>query len=439
MMIKAIFPLSLIISLRFLGLFIVLPVLSVYALNLEGSNELLVGIAIGGYALTQMLLQVPFGMLSDKIGRKATLTFGLIIFIIGSLICAYSTEIYTLIFGRLLQGAGAIGAVASAMISDMVREEIRAKAMAFMGASIALSFAASMVLGPLIGAYFGIDKLFFLTAFFALSSIVILYLKVPNPPRITHNYENNTQEIFAILKDPDLVKMNITNLLQKGMMTLAFLVIPILMIQDYEFAKKELWMVYVPAMIFGIFAMGFSAVMGEKKQKPKLVLIVGILIFGLSFFVMGIAHNPYVFILGVILFFIGFNIHEPLLQSLASKYAKVHQKGTALGVFNTFGYLGTFSGSLWGGHILKWYGMDMVSYIVIITCLLWVVLIFTLKNPIYTKNLYVPFKEFKEDKLSNLELEKGIIEWYKNENEELLVIKYDSKIIHEEKIYTLIN
>ena len=438
-MIKAIFPLSLIISLRFLGLFIVLPVLSVYALNLEGSNELLVGIAIGGYALTQMLLQVPFGMLSDKIGRKATLTFGLVIFIIGSLICAYSTEIYTLIFGRLLQGAGAIGAVASAMISDMVKEEIRAKAMAFMGASIALSFAASMVLGPLIGAYFGIDKLFFLTAFFALSSIVILYLKVPNPPRITHNYENNTQEIFAILKDPDLVKMNITNLLQKGMMTLAFLVIPILMIQDYEFAKKELWMVYVPAMIFGIFAMGFSAVMGEKKQKPKLVLIVGILLFGLSFFVMGIAHNPYVFILGVILFFIGFNIHEPLLQSLASKYAKVHQKGTALGVFNTFGYLGTFSGSLWGGHILKWYGMDMVSYIVIITCLLWVVLIFTLKNPIYTKNLYVPFKEFKEDKLSNLEFQKGIIEWYKNENEELLVIKYDSKIIHEEKIYTLIN
>ncbi len=438
-MIKSILPLSMIVSLRFLGLFIVLPVLSVYALGLKDSNELLIGIAIGGYAATQMLLQVPFGYLSDKIGRKTTLTIGLVIFIIGSLICAYSNDIYILIFGRLLQGAGAIGAVASAMISDMVKEEVRAKAMAFMGACIALSFAASMVLGPVIGAYFGIDKLFLLTALFALAAIIILHVKVQNPPKISHSYENDKKEILVILKDINLLKMNITNMLQKGMMTLAFLVIPILMIQDFEFSKKDLWMVYVPAMVFGIFAMGFSAVMGEKKKKPKLVLIIGIVLFALAFLIMSLAHTPFVFVLGVIVFFIGFNIHEPLLQSLASKYAKIHQKGTALGVFNTFGYFGTFTGSLWGGHYLKWYGINSIAIVVVITCILWVGLIITLENPIFTKNLYLDFGKFDELKLSTLNTKKGIVEWYKNENEKILIVKYNSKDIKEEEILPLIS
>ena len=268
-MLKTIMPINLIISLRFLGLFIVLPVLSVYALKLKSSNELLVGIAIGGYAATQMLLQVPFGMLSDKIGRKTTLAFGLVIFILGSLVCAYSNDIYTLIAGRLLQAAGAIGAVATAMISDMVKEEQRAKAMAMMGGSIALAFALSMILGPLIGGNFGVDKLFLLTALFATIAIVILYIKLPNPPKITHDYENNKEEIIATLKDVNLLKMNITNMLQKGMMTLAFLIIPITMVKEFGYLKSELWHVYLPSMILGIFAMGFSAVIGEKKKKPK--------------------------------------------------------------------------------------------------------------------------------------------------------------------------
>lgn len=435
---NTVLPLSIIISLRFLGLFIVLPVLSIYALGLEGANESLIGIAIGGYALTQMLLQVPFGMLSDKIGRKTTLTFGLIIFILGSLVCAYSTDIYMLIAGRLLQGAGAIGAVAVAMISDMVKEEVRAKAMAIMGGSIALSFALSMVLGPLIGGYWGVDKLFFLTAIFAIIAIVVLYAMVPNPPKITHNYKNEKKDILTILKDTSLIRMNITNMLQKGMMTLAFLVIPIIMVRDFGYLRTELWIVYLPAMVFGIFAMGFSAVMGEKKKKPREVLIAGIVLFGLAFTTMGIATTPIVFILGVMLFFIGFNMHEPIMQSMASKYAKIHQKGVALGVFNSFGYLGTFSGALWGGYVLRHYGIELIATITAITCLFWVILIITLKNPIFNKNIYLPFGEFTETKLATLDATAGIIEWYKNENEKTLIVKYDSKNIQEEEILALI-
>ena len=401
-MLKTIMPINLIISLRFLGLFIVLPVLSVYALKLKSSNELLVGIAIGGYAATQMLLQVPFGMLSDKIGRKTTLAFGLVIFILGSLVCAYSNDIYTLIAGRLLQGAGAIGAVATAMISDMVKEEQRAKAMAMMGGSIALAFALSMILGPLIGGNFGVDKLFLLTALFATIAIVILYIKLPNPPKITHDYENNKEEIIATLKDVNLLKMNITNMLQKGMMTLAFLIIPITMVKEFGYLKSELWHVYLPSMILGIFAMGFSAVIGEKKKKPKLVLIVGILLFALAYAIMGFSSSSLNFIIGVVIFFIGFNIHEPLLQSLASKYAKVHQKGTALGIFNSFGYFGTFVGALWGGHILKWYEIEYISITIIVICILWAILIITLQNPIFSKNIYLKFGSFNNENLKKL-------------------------------------
>lgn len=437
-MLKSIMPLNLIISLRFFGLFIVLPVLSVYALKLENANELLIGIAIGGYAATQMLLQVPFGMLSDKIGRKVTITIGLVIFIIGSLVCAFSTDIYMLIFGRLLQGAGAIGAVAVAMISDMIKEEIRAKAMAIMGGSIAITFALSMVLGPLISGFWGIDKLFLITAICAAIAIIVLLTKVENPPKISHDYVSNKKDIIKILQDKNLFKMNITNMLQKGMMTLAFLTIPIMMVREFEYAKTELWQVYLPAMVFGIFAMGFSAVMGEKKKKPKLVLIIGILMFGLSFAIMGYTNSAAFFIVGVVVFFIGFNVHEPLLQSLASKYAKIHQKGAALGVFNSFGHFGTFTGALWGGHVLKWYGIEYIAVIAIITSVLWVLLIMTLENPIFAKNIYLDFGKFDETKLSILNDTNGIIEWYKNESEKILIIKYNSKNIEEEKILSLI-
>ncbi|MBL0686446.1 MAG: MFS transporter [Sulfurospirillum sp.] len=437
-MFKTIMPLNLIISLRFFGLFIVLPVLSIYALQFENANELLVGIAIGGYAATQMLLQVPFGILSDKIGRKITLAIGLAIFIVGSLVCAFSNDIYTLIFGRFLQGAGAIGAVATAMISDMIKEEIRAKAMAIMGGSIAITFALSMVLGPLISAFWGIDKLFYLTAIFAIFAIIILYTKVKAPPRITHTYKNDKKYILKIFMDNNLMKMNITNMLQKGMMTLAFLIIPIMMVKEFNYTTTDLWKVYLPAMIFGIFGMGFSAIIGEKKKKPKLVLLLGILLFCLSFVIMGFTNSANSFIIGVILFFVGFNIHEPILQSLTSKYAKIHQKGAALGIFNSFGYFGTFSGALWGGYFLKSYGIVPISIVVVITCIFWTALIISLKNPSFTKNIYLDFGQFDEKKLQVLNSTNGIIEWYKNENEKLLIVKYDSKNIKKEEILSLI-
>ena len=231
-MIKSVMPLSFIIALRFFGLFIVLPVISVYALSLDGANATLVGIVVGGYALTQVVFQVPFGVMSDKLGRKGTIITGLLLFAIGSLICAIATDIYTLMLGRLLQGSGAIGAVVTAMISDLVKEHERSKAMALMGSFIGLAFAIAMLAGPLIGGFIGVPVLFYITMFLALISIYILVKKVPNPPIITHTY-NDKLRLSDVLGNTNINRMNITNFLQKALMTFAFLVIPIILTKTY--------------------------------------------------------------------------------------------------------------------------------------------------------------------------------------------------------------
>ncbi|MCK9257762.1 MAG: MFS transporter [Sulfurospirillaceae bacterium] len=436
-MLKKVGPLSAIIALRFLGLFIVLPVLSVYALELPYATKTLVGITIGGYALTQMLFQVPFGALSDRIGRKKTIAFGLMILFLGSIIAALANDIYTLMAGRFLQGAGAIGAVASALLSDLVSEEKRTSAMALMGGSIALSFAISMGLGPVLGGLYGIGVLFWITAVCSIFALIVLFTKVPNPPKIKYDYENRGFNLKTIFKNDQLFLMNITNFLQKGMMTLAFLIIPIVMISEFGFEKSQLWKVYFPALVLGIFAMGLSAVFGEKYKKSKLMLMLGVVLFGVSYSVMGFTNSYMFFIFGVALFFIGFNIHEPLMQSLASRYAKVNERGVALGVFNSFGHLGTFLGGALGGLFYENFGLGKISLGVLIVVLLWIFLLLKLKNPHLTKNLYLKFSEIDLSKIGLLSSQNGVIEYYQNESEELLVIKYNSIKTDELKLKQL--
>ena len=441
-MFKTIMPLSLIISFRFLGLFIVLPVISVYALSLPGSNPTLVGIVIGGYAITQMIFQVPFGIMSDKLGRKGTIITGLLLFAIGSIICALSTDILSLLLGRFLQGAGAIGAVVTAMISDIVREEERPKAMAIMGGSIAASFAVAMIAGPTIGAFAGIQSLFWITALLALGSIFILVKKVPNPPHVTHTYHNDSKVSFLI--NPQLIKMNITNFLQKGMMTFAFMIIPIILTKTYGWELSDLWKIYLPAMIAGIFAMGPAAVLAEKKGKFKEVLLAGIVFFGLSYYLMGTAVSETFFLIGIVVFFIGFNMHEPIMQSLTTRYTKVHEKGKVLGVFNSFGYFGTFIGGFVGGMYLKEVDgsfMDSlysISLVIMIICAIWLVLIATLPNPLKKKIAYIDLTLTNSDNHSKLDSFDGCDEWYVNNTENIIIVKYDADITDSEKIKELI-
>lgn len=431
-MFKQVFPLSAIIAMRFFGLFIVLPVISVYALSMNSATPFLVGVVLGGYALTQMVFQVPFGLMSDKIGRKKTIMIGIVVFIVGSIICALSSDIYMLLFGRFLQGAGAIGAVVSAMISDIVKEEVRTKAMAMMGGSIALAFSAAMVAGPLISASYGVSSLFDIAAFLAFVSLVILYTAVPNPPKIIHSYSEDT-EFGAILKNSKINKMNLTNFLQKGFMTMAFMLIPVVLMHNYDWQLDDLYKVYVPSMLAGIFAMAPAAIFAEKHGKFKQVLIAGIIFFMLSFLAMGFSSSDVLFVAGVVLFFIGFNMHEPIMQSLASKYAKVHEKGTVLGVFNAFGYFGTFIGGIFGAFFINSSLVPLAIGVAII-CFGWIFVIVSLPNPTKTKTIYLNLNDISQNSHDILADTEGIEEVYINETEGVLVAKYHEDLISKETL-----
>ncbi|WP_419774015.1 MFS transporter [Halarcobacter sp.] len=432
-MIKSILPLSLIIALRFFGLFIVLPVLSVYAINLYGATTTLVGIVIGGYALTQMIFQVPFGVMSDKLGRKGTIITGLLLFAIGSIFCAIANDILMLMVGRFLQGAGAIGAVVTAMISDLVKEEQRPKAMATMGMFIGMSFAASMLLGPTISSFAGVPTLFYLTAVIALVSIVILVKMVPNPPKIIHTYRKKAI-VGDVLLNQNLIKMNITNFLQKGLMTFAFMIIPMVLINNYEWQMSDLWKVYLPAMIFGFLAMAPAAIIAEKKGKFKEILAIGIIFFAVSYLLIGLSSGTILFIVGVVIFFIGFNMHEPIMQSLATKFAKVHQRGLVLGIFNSFGYLGTFLGGVLGGIFFEDVGLTTIVYTIAVVCILWIVLILTMPNPAKKKLMYIELNNDYRNNTHKLDTISEVDEWYINDTENVLIVKYDNEKIDEDSI-----
>ena len=433
-MFKKVLPLSSIIFLRFLGLFLVLPVLSVYALDLDGATPFLVGVVVGGYALTQAIFQLPFGAISDKIGRKPTILFGLVIFFIGSLICAFSTDIYTLMFGRFLQGAGAIGSVATAMVSDLVEEEVRGKAMAIMGGFIAIAFAVAMGLGPVLASNFGISTIFLITSGLVIISIIILFTKVPTPPKIRHVYHNTTKTI-DILKDNNLLNMIVINTLQKGLMTAAFVIIPIILTQEqygFNWEKADLWMAYLPAMVAGFIAMAPAAILGEKKNIPKQIFLVSIVLFLASFLIMGFTNSSTVFVVGVVFFFVAFNMMEPLVQSMISKFAKVHQKGAALGISNSSAYFATFLGGTFAGIYLN--GSDRETLAIVLSAIIALWLVWTalkLQNPLRHSHLYINTDEVDLEKLEALEND-HIAEWYINETENVVVVKYVKDSMEED-------
>ena len=432
-------PLSLIVALRFFGLFIVLPVLSIYALDMEGATPFLAGLVVGGYALTQATFQIPFGLMSDKIGRKKTLLFGLLIFIAGSVIAAMSDNIYMLLAGRFLQGAGAIGSVVSAMIADLVKEEQRAHAMAIMGGTIAMSFAAAMIIAPIVGGNWGVDKLFWLTAVLSLMAITILFTAVPQPPKIVHSYAEEESKMMDVFKDKSLTRMYITFLFHSSIMTMAFFIIPMVMTQSLDdggfgWAKAELWKVYLPAMVFGLLAMAPAAIFGEKYGKGREVFMISVALIFLGFIAMGFATTPWVFILGVVFFFIGFNMFEPLLQSFVAKFAKVHQKGAALGVANTFAYVGIFFGGLLAGWLMQHYDRATLAIVVAIISIAWFIWVATMPNPNNRGNVYLPLDIFDRNKVAALTDHEAIVESYVNETENIAVVKYEKDMIDEDEV-----
>jgi len=369
-----------------LGLFMILPVFALYSEHLEGSTHALFGLAIGIYGLTQAVLGIPFGMLSDKYGRKPVITLGLLIFAFGSVVAALSHSIYGVILGRALQGSGAIAAAVMALAADLTREEHRLKAMATIGASIGLSFTVALVLGPILNHWVGVAGIFWLTSLMALLAIAVLYLWVPQPvvSRIHHDAEPVAGDFATVLRDKQLLRINFGVFALHLLLTSTFVVVPLALRDHGGLAPAHHWIVYLVVMLVAIAVMVPFVIIAEKRRKMKQVFVGAIAVLVIAELVfMSEWHSLTGIIAGLLLFFIPFNLLEATLPSLIAKMAPADKKGTAMGVYSSSQFFGAFCGGALGGWLYGAAGITWVFAMGAAAAALWLGLAATMQAPRY--------------------------------------------------------
>ncbi|MBD7978963.1 MULTISPECIES: MFS transporter [Pseudomonas] len=390
---KAAGGLSLVFAFRMLGMFMVLPVLATYGQDLAGSTPALIGLAIGAYGLTQAVLQIPFGMLSDRIGRRPVIYVGLLIFAAGAVLAANADSIWGVIAGRVLQGAGAISAAVMALMSDLTREQHRTKAMAMIGMSIGLSFAVAMVVGPLLTRAFGLSGLFWATAAMALLGILIIAGLVPRSAGPLQHRESGVarQALRATLRHGDLLRLDAGIFVLHAILMASFVALPISLVEQGGLPREEHWWVYLVAMLVGFFGMLPFIIYAEKKRQMKRVLTGAVLVLlfcELYFWQVG--HSLMALVIGAILFFTAFNLLEASLPSLISKVSPAGGKGTAMGVYSTSQFLGAALGGILGGWLMQVGGLDGVFIGCALLCALWAIIAVTMREPPYVTSLRLP-------------------------------------------------
>jgi MFS family permease len=398
--IRASLSLASIYMLRMLGLFMILPVFSIYARTLEGSTPLLTGLAISAYGLTQAVIGIPFGIWSDRYGRKKLITIGLIIFALGSVVAALSDSIYGVIAGRALQGSGAVAAVVMALAADLTREEHRTKAMALIGISIGISFAISMVAGPALEGIIGVPGIFWLIALLALAGIAVLYLLVPNP--IISRFHRDTQaqpaQFRSVLANRELLRLDFGIFSLHAILTATFVVIPLVLRDTLQLETARHWQIYLPVFVLSMFAMVPFVILAEKNRKMKQVFITFIGLVALSDAGLIVAGDE-ILTVGAMLFvfFTGFNLLEATLPSMISKTAPAELKGTAMGIYTTSQFLGAFVGGISGGWIQGAFGISHVFLFCAGVALLWLLVAFGMKPPRHLSSLLINLGELSED------------------------------------------
>ncbi|ULJ59834.1 MFS transporter [Wielerella bovis] len=380
-------------ALRMLGMFLVLPVLSLHAHSLAGADEAsklkMVGLAMAAYGLTQALLQLPLGMLSDKIGRKKVIYLGMSVFALGSFIAAFTNDAQTLVIARAIQGAGAVSAAVTALLADLTREEVRTRAMSMIGLSIGLTFSVSLVLSPMLSKFIGVQGLFALTGILSLASIALVKYYTPNPTQLRHHEDTQVSigRIGEVLKNTQLLRLNYGIFaLQAGLMAI-FTALPFAL-RHLGWDKSEHWQVYLPATVLGLIFMIPAIIIGETRNKLKQVFVLGISLVLLAQFALIFSLSS-VWIVGAVLiiYFIGFNILEASLPSLVSKIAPSDLKGTAMGVYNTTQSLGVFTGGLIGSKMYALFGFVGVFGFCCVIVGVWLWLAMTAPAPRPVKNV----------------------------------------------------
>ena len=379
---KAALSLALVFFLRMLPLFIILPILSLTESTYMYATPQLLGLALGIYGLTQAILQIPFGMLSDRWGRKPIIVLGLIIFGIGSLIGAMADSIYGLLIGRALQGAGAVAAAIMALAADLTEEESRTKIMAFIGISIGAAFSIAFILGPILYEYIGIDGIFFLSTCFSIIAIIVLLTMVPNPAKKNERANKlSSINVKTVIFNPSLIKLNISIFSSHLILMANFVVIPITLKEAIQIEPAIHWQVYLTAIFLSLFIMVPFMVFGERLNKEKLFLRFSIILIMLSQIGLALFELSFnLVVLFLILFFGAFNYLEALLPSMVSKTTHQKTKGTALGVYSTSQFIGIFIGGLIGGFFFQHFGLASVHVICLFMTFFWICLIVVLSK-----------------------------------------------------------
>ena len=358
---RAALSLASLFALRMLGLFLILPVFAVHAPKLRGGDDIvLVGWALGIYGLTQGLLQIPFGMASDRYGRKSVIVFGLAVFALGSFVAAIADNIWLAIIGRALQGAGAISAAVTAYLADLTRDVVRSKAMALIGGSIGGMFALSLVGAPLLYAWIGMGGIFAFVGLLATLAIGVVKYIVPVEPLpawLLQEYAKNApkQAGFKLAFAPELVRLNVGIFVLHLVQMALFVVVPRLLIDVGDLRLADHWKVYLPVVLGSFALMMLPIQWGERTGHSKHVLLGAIGLLALTLVGFTLLNQSFIaIVLLLFTFFVGFNILEASLPSLVSKLAPREARGAALGVYNTTQALGLFAGGALGGTLLKY-------------------------------------------------------------------------------------
>lgn len=345
-----------------LGLFLILPVFALYAENMPQATPVLIGLAVGIYGLTQAVLQIPFGLLSDKIGRKPIIIGGLLLFALGSVIAATADNIWVIIAGRAIQGSGAIAAAIMALLADLTRDSVRTRAMAMVGMTIGMSFTLALIAGPALNHWMGVSGIFWLTAVLAVVGMGILLFIVPTPEKSSvHIDAEPVPAMFSrALKNPHLLRLDLGIFVLHLVLTALFLALP-LVLRDNGLAVEHHTFLYLPVLLLSMGIMVPFIIRAEKRGRMKQVFIGAILllVIALALFYLTV-ESLWGLAFAMLLFFVAFNILEATLPSLVSKTAPAEVKGTAMGIYSTAQFSGAFFGGLLGGWVHQGFGLSAV-------------------------------------------------------------------------------
>ena len=352
---RSIYSLSGVLFFRMFSLFLLLPVFSVLAMDLEGATPFLIGVAFGAYGLTQGFLQLPFGMWSDRVGRKKVIVFGLGLFIVGNMLAAIADSIYWMILARFLQGTGAISSTVFALIADLTRPEVRTRANAVLGASVGIAFALAFGAAPFFGEWLGLNGMFLMIAVLSLASLVLVLTTVPNPETIKLLPQKVSFWKMAkmVWKVPALRTISWGGFVCGAGLSSTFFLIPMILVQ-HGFERAEMWKIYLPMMLVGAVAMVLAAIFAEVKNRFREVMLFGIVLLLTSLVFMGLGQeqNRLIwFVAALYFFFMGFNIFEPIFPSLVTRSTTSETKGTAMGVYNFAQFIGHFVGATVAGAL----------------------------------------------------------------------------------------